>query len=151
MAVSVRKLIVSSFLAAATVLSMLSIPSVTQAAPPSSDAASAAFITGPVGGSPLPTPGPKPTTGPKPTPAPPAPKPSYCVAVVVRPTNFRTGPGTGYRIIRLLPSYTMLKVYARRGAWLSVTDSRGQRGWVWQPNVRISSICAHTLAVSAAD
>ncbi|HQV68573.1 MAG TPA: SH3 domain-containing protein [Thermoflexales bacterium] len=117
---------------------MLSVPAVTQAAPPSSDLASPSFITGPVGGSPLPTPAPKPTTGPR---------PSYCVAAVVRATNFRTGPGTGYRAIRLLPKYSALRVYARRGAWLSVTDSRGQRGWVWQPNVRVSSACVRSLPV----
>lgn len=130
MAISVRRFVIACCVAVATAVSVFSIPAVTQASPPATNSAAPSFITGPVGGSPLPTPAPS----------------SYCMAVVTRPTNFRTGPSTRYHIIRLLPTYTVLKAYGRRGAWLDVADSRGKRGWVWQPNIRISSMCAAKLA-----
>lgn len=96
------------------------------------------------GQTPVPPPSPAPTGTPAPKPTP-APRP-YCMAVVIRPTNFRTGPSTRFHIIRLLPTYTVLKAYGKRGAWLDVADARGQHGWVWQPNIRISGMCAASLA-----
>lgn len=135
---SLRKIMIAC-VAAVCMFSLVNVPAVIQADTPNPGLTALNPLGG---GSPLPTPAPKPTT------KPPAPKPSYCVAVVVRPTNFRTGPSTRYAIIRLLPTYTVLKAYARRGAWLSVADSRGRRGWVYMPNVRVSSLCARGLSAS---
>lgn len=52
--------------------------------------------------------------------------------------NFRTGPGTNYRIIRILPNGTWLNINATQGDWFRCVVS-GTTGWVNSWYVVLSS------------
>lgn len=49
--------------------------------------------------------------------------------------NLRSGPDTKYSIIYELPQGYPLKVEARQGEWLKVSDFEKDQGWVYAPLV----------------
>lgn len=53
------------------------------------------------------------------------------VSVVKDGVNLRSGPTTGNAIIFQLPEGYPLKVLARKGKWLKVSDFENDKGWIF--------------------
>jgi len=53
------------------------------------------------------------------------------VSVVKDGVNMRSGPATSHEILYQLPAGYPLKVLARQGKWLKVTDMDGDKGWIF--------------------
>ncbi|MCC7358509.1 MAG: DUF3380 domain-containing protein [Anaerolineales bacterium] len=53
--------------------------------------------------------------------------------------NLRTGPGTQFAVLAVLPPQTAVQVLAEQGDWLQVTTAVGQAGFVHRAFVRLES------------
>lgn len=53
------------------------------------------------------------------------------VSVVKDGVNMRSGPSTGNEVLYQLPAGYPLKVLARKGKWLKVSDFENDRGWIF--------------------
>jgi len=81
-----------------------------------------------------------------------SPEPAGAVAVsnvsgtvsVAGGLNLRTGPGTGYRVIRTLPNGTALAISETSGDWLKVI-ALGSTGWVNSWYVTLSGNASRTI------
>ena len=54
------------------------------------------------------------------------------VSVVKDGVNLRSGPETKYEVLFQLPKGYPLKVLARKGKWLKVSDYENDRGWIYK-------------------
>ena len=57
------------------------------------------------------------------------------VSVLKDGVNLRSGPETKYEVLFQLPKGYPLKVLARKGKWLKVSDYENDRGWIYSPLV----------------
>ncbi len=53
------------------------------------------------------------------------------VSVVKDGVNLRSGPATGNEVLFQLPAGYPLKVLARKGKWLKVSDFENDKGWIF--------------------
>jgi len=53
--------------------------------------------------------------------------------------NLRSGPDTKYSVIYELPKGYPLKVLARKGQWIKVSDFENDQGWIFSPLVSRNS------------
>ena len=53
------------------------------------------------------------------------------VSVVKDDVNLRSGPTTSSEVLFKLPAGYPLKVVARKGKWLKVSDFEGDKGWIY--------------------
>jgi len=53
------------------------------------------------------------------------------VSVVKDGVNLRSGPETKYEVLFQLPKGYPLKVVARKGKWIKVSDYENDRGWIY--------------------
>ncbi len=53
--------------------------------------------------------------------------------------NLRSGPSQNYEVLFQLPEHYPLKVLARKGQWVKVSDFEGDKGWIYESLVKRSS------------
>ncbi len=61
------------------------------------------------------------------------------VSVVKDGVNLRSGPDTSNQVLFQLPAGYPLKVLARQGKWIKVSDFEGDKGWIFDSLVSESS------------
>jgi len=57
------------------------------------------------------------------------------VSVIKDGVNMRSGPATSNEVLFQLPAGYPLKVLARKGKWLKVSDFENDKGWIYAPLV----------------
>lgn len=62
--------------------------------------------------------------------------------------NLRSGPGTGYRVITVLPAGTQGTVLSTSGSWYKISTSRGT-GWVSRTYFRTGTLVAQPVSSSS--
>ncbi len=50
--------------------------------------------------------------------------------------NLRSGPGTGFAIIRRMQNHEFVEILERRGAWVRVSHQSGDTGWAFAKYLR---------------
>jgi SH3-like domain-containing protein len=66
------------------------------------------------------------------------------VSVLNDEVNLRSGPDTKYSVLYELPEGYPLKVLAKQGEWLKVSDFENDQGWIFAPLVSDAQYCIVT-------